>query len=161
MTEPGVGRFFHHGWEVTSTRDPLMARMATYHEFGHAALNSSTSWGGLLQQLDIAHRLTDHTTAGVLQAAVAASRHTHETYATQVSISAMGPQAADAERVVADQSGYARYLAMARKVGPSLDDAERWSGAAVDPLDARGRMVVHERVTEAHGARLRLCPQPQ
>lgn len=49
----GIGRFFHHGWEVGRVDDPLLARIAGFHEFGHAALNSTTAWGGLLQFLDI------------------------------------------------------------------------------------------------------------
>lgn len=128
LTQGGIGRFFHHGWEIAPGEDSLLARMASYHEFGHAALNSTTAWGSLLQHLDIAHSLTgDPAIAGVLNAAVAASRHAHEVSATQVSISVFGSSAAGAERLLAAQPGYARFLTMAKKLGPGSDDAERWA----------------------------------
>ena len=128
MTEPGAGRFFHHGWEVAAESDPLRARVVSCHEFGHAALNSSTAWGGLIQQLALAERFVAGELVA-LPAAVAAARQVHEAYATQVSVSALAPQAGAVERLLTDQAGYARFSSIARRVGPAGDAAAGWEDA--------------------------------
>jgi hypothetical protein len=127
MTDLEIGRFFHHGWEVAAHADPLRVRVASWHEFGHAALNSSTAWGGLLQQLAIAGRLAgDRVPPGGLGSAVAAARSVHEAYATQVSRSALVGRAEEVDGFLSGQAGYRRFVRIAERVGPTGASAEPW-----------------------------------
>jgi hypothetical protein len=144
---PLRGEFTHTGWTVTGLgTDEIVKLMVSGHEAEHAALNSITVWGALMQAIAIASRLAPERAryAETLLVLVKRCRRTHEAYATHRSL--VGILNADEDSTAAGLlAGFPTYQA-------HLDDA-----IAIGPVGAIS-LVWRQLAVEAA---LLACMQPR
>jgi hypothetical protein len=133
----GGGAFAHTGWTVTGLgTDEIVNLMVSGHEAEHAALNSTTIWGALLQAVAIASRLASERAryADTLSVLVERCRRTHEAYATHRSL--VGILNADEEStpagLLAGFPTYRAHLEDAIAIGPGGAINLVWRQLAVE-----------------------------
>lgn len=146
-----TGRYDQTSWTVSAVSpftDPLLDLLVTAHEAHHAALNSSTAWGALLQCVAIAARRRPSSEfPRVLRELVPRCRRTHEAYATHCSVldvigradpadlptdSAADPATDPAGALLGRYPAYRAHLDAAVALGPPLPLTNWWRQVAVD-----------------------------
>ena len=135
--DTGVGgRYSPGGWtvELGGDADPQVRLMASYHEANHAALNSSTAWGAVLEACAFVQRHTQALASPkVLGSLVQACRQTHEAFATHTSVIDLGGRTRTPPDVLLrDYPDYLEYLDLAVAVGPDAPLWSRWRRLAAD-----------------------------
>jgi hypothetical protein len=130
------GRYSPGGWTVELGRDadPQVRLMASYHEANHAALNSSTAWGAVLEACAFVQRHTQALASpAVLASLVQACRQTHEAFATHTSVIDLGGRTRTPPDVLLHHyPDYLGYLDLALAVGPDAPVWSRWRRLAAD-----------------------------
>jgi hypothetical protein len=131
-----AGRYSPGGWtvELGSDADPQVRLMASYHEANHAALNSSTAWGAVLEACAFVQRHTQAPASlRVLSSLVQACRHTHEAFATHTSVIDLGGRTRTTpDLLLHDYPDYLEYFDLAVAVGPEAPLWSRWRRLAAD-----------------------------
>ena len=141
------GEFSHRRWTVAGLgSDDIVNLLVTGHETHHAALNSGTAWGALLQANAIAAHLLPEEPRYVeaLTALVGRCRRTHEAYATHCSLVSIlnADEESSVSSLLAGFPAYRTHLNDAVAVGP------------VGPLSLIWRQIAAESA-------LLVCMQPR
>jgi hypothetical protein len=139
-TPDGTGissaRFHHDGWTVEAGNDgaKISGIVVTAHEAMHAALNSTTSWGGLLQVISLWLRHEHNPGLEQLLAdLVSACRRTHEAFATHASVLQVHASSGlDPVGLLVGYPNYLQHLDQALDVGPPDAGWTYWRGIAID-----------------------------